>query len=424
MGFFGELLHSHGAEASEAVVPAAAQGAESQDSAIIANETTGEHKPVEGEGVAPAHMDMAGAGPATVDLSGATVSPPETKPESAGGQEGSAESAISAPVESEVSATTEIAGTDQDINNTAETEEGVTEDSVEDSSTEPVSPGEFSTAVKVDTVSPPDESATINTPPETVAVDSTESQEPSSALDQLEQWQKRDAVGSSEVKVDTSGDTAELNTPPTDSPESSSELVASEPETSANSEKPDDFAAKLEASAVDEAAAIEAAVNKTLPAINATSSEISSDPVPAEEKADVTEEKVDSLGQTDSVEADGNKSEVAPTVEDAPFPELKPDVEPEPVRVDSVSEAVEPVTAETNGDNNEVELHAVGGADVHINQAEYVTPDSSTEETMDEAVEVNNNAVDLAAKRAALVKAKADFDTAYQDTLDALDKAA
>jgi hypothetical protein len=417
MGFFGELLHSHGSEAPEAVAPAVAQGAESQDSMVAANETTGEQNPVEGEGVAPAHMDMAGAGPATVDLSGATVSPPETKPESAGGQEGSTESEISAPVESEVGTTTEIAGTDQDINNTAEIEEGVAEDSAEDSSPESVSPGEFSTAVKVDTVSP-NESVAINTPPETVEADSTESQEPSSALDQLEQWQKKDAVDSSEVKVDTSGDTAESNASPLASPELSSELAESEPENPVDSEKPDDFAAKLEASAVDEAEAIEAEVNKTLPSINATSSEMVSDPVQAEEKADVTEEKIESSEQTDSTEVDENKSESVPTVEDAPFPELKPDVEPEPVRVDSVAEAVEPVTAETDGDNNEVEPHAVGGADVHINRAEYVTPESSTEETMNEAVEAKTeNTVEAIQLSAEQRRTLEDAERVIQDIL-------
>lgn len=389
MGLFGDLLHSHGSDTQKVEAPVVAQGAEGQDGAVAIKDTTGEHNSVEGGEVAPAHMDMAGAGPATVDLSGATVSPVEAKSESAGGQEGLAESEISAPVEA--------SDVGQDTVSAPEAAEETTEDNTEDSSPEPVSPGEFSTAVKVDAVSF-NESATINTSPETAVVDNTESQEPNSELGQLEQWQKKDAVDGSGVEVDTSSSAVDTSTPPTSS-ELPSELVTSEPEVLVNPEKPDDFAAKLEASAADEAAAIDDAISKTLPAINGMSSEMSSDPAQAEVKADTAEEKIESPGQTDSIEADGNKSEVVPTVEDTPFPELKPDVESEVVKIDSATELKEAVgspVAEADSDNKEIEPPVAGGADVsdvRINQAEYVTPENSenlVEKAVNETAEVTS----------------------------------
>lgn len=414
MGFFGELLHSHGPEAPEAVAPAVAQGAEGQDGAVAIKDTTGEHNSVEGGEVAPAHMDMAGAGPATVDLSGATVSPVEAKSESAGGQEGLAESEISAPVEA--------SDVGQDTVSAPEAAEETTEDNTEDSSPEPVSPGEFSTAVKVDAV-PSNESAAINTSSETVVVDNTESQEPNSELGQLEQWQKKDAVDGSGVEVDTSSSAVDTSTSPA-SPELSSELAASESEASVNPEKPDDFAAKLEASAVDEAAAIEAEINKTLPAADATNSKVDSDPTYPEEKANSTEEKIESLGQTDGIEADGNKSEAAPTVEDAPFPELKPDVESDAVKVDSAMEPKEVAgltATEADGGDSGVEPRAVGGADVHINRAEYVTPENSenpVEKIVNETVEATpENTVETIRLSAEQRRTLEDAERVIQDIL-------
>jgi hypothetical protein len=319
--------------------------------AVATAATTGETT----ESVEPAHMDMAGAGPATVDLSNMPVHPAETSGEATDGSdvnEGEVPQteAVSVTVEGGESSETESAPN--------ETETAVS-----------VNAGEFTTAVPpasvendsptVDISSGNNAGVDTSTQTEGEMVKSTDTGQDASdsALDQLAAWQKSDAVGGVDAGPEDTpkADDAEVVVAPEVT--QTEDDVTTQPEAVEVEERADDFAAKLEADAADEVAAIDAEVAKAQPEIHAMGGEIATEEPELPANTEKTEK------------------EPAAVVEDAPFP--APPVELESTETSASVEDVEPSQEQAGTDPSEI----VGGGDVHLDRAEYVVPESDTEKT-------------------------------------------
>lgn len=372
--------HPHGEDQSAPVVEAPTPPMETGE-AVAAAATTGETT----ESVEPAHMDMAGAGPATVDLSDMPVHPAETsgeatdEPDNNEGEAPQAE-AVSVAVGGGESSEAESAS-----------------DAVE--TTVPASAGEFTTAVppadvendspavEVSSDSSADTGTFTQTEGETVESADASNDAGDSALDQLVAWQKSDAVGGA--------DNGHENTPKADDAEAvvASEVTQMEGDSTTQSEavgpeeKADDFAAKLEADAADEVAAIDAEVAKAQPEIHAMGGEIA-----AEEP---------------ELPTDTEKAEEEPVaaVEDAPFP--APPVDLESTATRAAVEDAEPSQEQADADPSEI----VGGGDVHLDRAEYVVSESDAEntETSADATE-KSEVVDIEAVRENIAKTRKALD--------------
>jgi len=349
--------------------------------AVATAATTGETT----ESVEPAHMDMAGAGPATVDLSNMPVHPAETSGEATDGSdvdEGEVPQteAVSVTVEGGESSEAESAP------DTAETAVSV-------------NAGEFTTAVPpasvendsptVDISSGNNAGVDTSTQTEGEMVKSTDTGQDASdsALDQLAAWQKSDAVGGVDAGPEDTpkADDAEVVVAPEVT--QTEDDVTTQPEAVEVEEKADDFAAKLEADAADEVAAIDAEVAKAQPEIHAMGGEIATEEPELPANTEKTEK------------------EPAAVVEDAPFP--APPVELESTETSASVEDVEPSQEQADTDPSEI----VGGGDVHLDRAEYVVPESDTEKTEasgngSEKAEV----VDIAAVRENIAKTRKALD--------------
>ncbi len=378
LGFGHPHEEDHSAPVVEAPVPTPPM---ESGEAVATAATTGETT----ESVEPAHMDMAGAGPATVDLSNMPVHPAETSGEATDGSdvnEGEVPQteAVSVTVEGGESSEAESAP------NTAETAVSV-------------NAGEFTTAVPpasvendsptVDISSGKDAGVDTSTQTEGEMVKSTDTGQDASdsALDQLAAWQKSDAVGGVDAGPEDTpkADDAEVVVAPevTQTEDDS----ATQPEAVEVEEKADDFAAKLEADAADEVAAIDAEVAKAQPEIHAMGGEIATEEPELPANTEKTEK------------------EPAAVVEDAPFP--APPVELESTETSASVEDVEPSQEQADTDPSEI----VGGGDVHLDRAEYVVPESDTEKTEapgdgSEKAEV----VDIAAVRENIAKTRKALD--------------
>ena len=374
--------HPHEEEQSAPVVEAPVPTPPMESGEAVATAaTTGETT----ESVEPAHMDMAGAGPATVDLSNMPVHPAETSGEAADGSdvnEGEVPQteAVSVTVEGGESSETESAPN--------ETETAVS-----------VNAGEFTTAVPpasvendsptVDISSGNNAGVDTSTQTEGEMVKSTDTGQDASdsALDQLAAWQKSDAVGGVDAGPEDTpkADDTEVVVAPEVTPTEGDSAV--QPEAVEVEEKADDFAAKLEADAADEVAAIDAEVAKAQPEIHAMGGEIATEEPELPANTEKTEK------------------EPAAVVEDAPFP--APPVELESTETSASVEDVEPSQEQADTDPSEI----VGGGDVHLDRAEYVVPESDTEKTEasgngSEKAEV----VDIAAVRENIAKTRKALD--------------
>ncbi len=377
LGFGHPHEEDHSAPVVEAPVPPMETG-----EAVAAAATTGETT----ESVEPAHMDMAGAGPATVDLSNMPVHPAETSDEATNGSdvnEGEVPQteAVSVTVEGGESSETESAS------DVAET-------------TVPVSAGEFTTAVPpasvendsptVDISSGNDAGVDTSTQTEGEMVKSTDTGQDASdsALDQLAAWQKSDAVGGVDAGPEDTpkADDTEVVVAPEVTPTEGDSAV--QPEAVEVEEKADDFAAKLEADAADEVAAIDAEVAKAQPEIHAMGGEIATEEPELPANTEKTEK------------------EPAAVVEDAPFP--APPVELESTETSASVEDVEPSQEQADTDPSEI----VGGGDVHLDRAEYVVPESDTEKTDEASGNGSEKAevVDIAAVRENIAKTRKALD--------------
>lgn len=374
--------HPHEEEQSAPVVEAPVPTPPMESGEAVATAaTTGETT----ESVEPAHMDMAGAGPATVDLSNMPVHPAETSGEATDGSdvnEGEVPQteAVSVTVEGGESSETESAPN--------ETETAVS-----------VNAGEFTTAVPpasvendsptVDISSGNNAGVDTSTQTEGEMVKSTDTGQDASdsALDQLAAWQKSDAVGGVDAGPEDTpkADDTEVVVAPEVTPTEGDSAV--QPEAVEVEEKADDFAAKLEADAADEVAAIDAEVAKAQPEIHAMGGEIAT-------------EEPELPANTEKAE-----KEPAAVVEDAPFP--APPVELESTETSASVEDAEPSQEQADTDPSEI----VGGGDVHLDRAEYVVSESDTEKTEasgdgSEKAEV----VDIAAVRENIAKTRKALD--------------
>ena len=378
LGFGHPHEEDHSAPVVEAPVPTPPM---ESGEAVATAATTGETT----ESVEPAHMDMAGAGPATVDLSNMPVHPAETSDEATNGSdviEGEVPQteAVSVTVEGGESSETESASN--------ETEAAVS-----------VNAGEFTTAVPpasvendsptVDISSGNDAGVDTSTQTEGEMVKSTDTGQDASdsALDQLAAWQKSDAVGGVDAGPEDTpkADDAEVVVAPEVT--QTEDDVTTQPEAVEVEERADDFAAKLEADAADEVAAIDAEVAKAQPEIHAMGGEIATEEPELPANTEKTEK------------------EPAAVVEDAPFP--APPVELESTETSVLVEDVEPSQEQADTDPSEI----VGGGDVHLDRAEYVVPESDTEKTEapgdgSEKAEV----VDIAAVRENIAKTRKALD--------------
>jgi len=378
LGFGHPHEEDHSAPVVEAPVPPMETG-----EAVAAAATTGETT----ESVEPAHMDMAGAGPATVDLSDMPVHPAKTGGEAT---DGSDNSEGEAPQAEAVSVT--VGGGES---SEAESASDAAETTV------PVSAGEFTTAVpptSVENDSPAvevssDSSADSGTftQTESEAVESADESDDAgdSALDQLAAWQKSDAVGGA--------DNGHEDTPKADEAEAAvaPEVTQTEGDSTTQSEvvepeeKADDFAAKLEADAADEVAAIDAEVAKAQPEIHAMGGEI------AAEDPELP------------VDAEKAEEEPAAEVEDAPFPAPPVEVGLGSTEAPAAVEGAEPSQEQTHANPSEI----VGGGDVHLDRAEYVVSESDAEntETLADATE-KSEVVDIEAVRENIAKTRKALD--------------
>ncbi len=361
LGFGHPHEEDHSAPVVEVPAPTPPmENGEAVAAAAVTGETT--------ESVEPAHMDMAGAGPATVDLSDMPVHPAKTSGEATHGLDNS---------EGEAPQTEAVSVT---VGGGESPEAESASDAAE--TTVPVSAGEFTTAVpptsvendssavKISSGNDVDSDTSNQTEGETIESADASNDAGDSALDQLAAWQKSDAVGGT--------DNGHEDTPKADDAEAvvAPEVTQTEGDSTTQSEavgpegKADDFAAKLEADAADEVAAIDAEVAKAQPEIHAIGSEIA-----AEEPKAVEQEP-------------------AAEVEDAPFP--APPVELEPTETSVAIEDAEPNQEQADTDPSEI----VGGGDVHLDRAEYVVPESDTEitEAPDDGAE-KAEVVDIAAVR-------------------------
>ncbi len=396
LGFGHPHEEDHSAPVVEAPVPTPPM---ESGEAVATAATTGETT----ESVEPAHMDMAGAGPATVDLSNMPVHPAETSGEATDGSdvnEGEVPQteAVSVTVEGGESSETESAPNETEtavsVNagefTTAVPPASVENDSptVEVSSDSSADSGTF-TQTESETVESADASndAGVDTSTQTEGemVKSTDTGQDASdsALDQLAAWQKSDAVGGVDAGPEDTpkADDTEVVVAPEVTPTEGDSAV--QPEAVEVEEKADDFAAKLEADAADEVAAIDAEVAKAQPEIHAMGGEIAT-------------EEPELPANTEKAE-----KEPAAVVEDAPFP--APPVELESTETSASVEDAEPSQEQADTDPSEI----VGGGDVHLDRAEYVVsePDAENTETSTDDTE-KSEVVDIAAVREKIAKTR------------------
>lgn len=377
LGFGHPHEEDHSAPVVEAPLPPMETG-----EAVAAAATTGETT----ESVEPAHMDMAGAGPATVDLSGMPVHPAKTSGEATHGPDNSEGEA---PQAEAVNVT--VGGGES---SEAESASDVAETTV------PVSAGEFTTAVspadvendshavEVSSDSGADSGTFTQAESETVESADASNDAGDSALDQLAAWQKSDAVGGADNGHEDipKADEAEAAVAPEVTQtvgDSTTQSEVVEPE-----EKADDFAAKLEADAADEVAAIDAEVAKAQPEIHAMGGEIAA--------------------EDPELPADAEKAEEEPAaVEDAPFPAPPVELELGSTETPAVVEDAEPSQEKTDADPSEI----VGGSDVHLDRAEYVVSESDAENTETSADDTEKSeVVDIEAVRENIAKTRKALD--------------
>ncbi len=413
MGFMGELFggHPHEEVAQAPVVATPEQPAHSDNDGSHETPPAAEHG--HEDLVKPAGMTtVTEGGPAPVDLRDVHVDPaetPEADPEAATKSTAEAEAASSADQ-----------GVDTEV------------------TPEPVSAGEFSTAVKVnidglessseesnnsDEAVPAKSATEESQAAETTGNDVVESDD--SALDKLKEWQKSDAVGGADKSSEEVEPAAEPETPSgetqdiTESAPSAVEAADTaqadtEPDSESDSEQPDDYAAKLEAEAADEVAEIDkakeeadAAAAESKPEIQAVGSEIA---------AETSEE--DEPAQTEATTE-------LPVQEDTPFPELAADEESEK------SESADFGGTEVEAAPATEEKSTIGGADVHLDRAEYVIPESAKEELETAASDTRSGETTGAEvitlsteRRAELETSAANLEKTAQSIRDLLDRAA
>ena len=380
LGFGHPHEEDHSAPVVEVPAPTPPmENGEAVAAAAVTGETT--------ESVEPAHMDMAGAGPATVDLSDMPVHPAKTSGEATHGLDNS---------EGEAPQTEAVSVT---VGGGESSEAESASDAAE--TTVPVSAGEFTTAVpptsvendssavKISSGNDVDSDTSNQTEGETIESADASNDAGDSALDQLAAWQKSDAVGGT--------DNGHEDTPKADDAEAvvAPEVTQTEGDSTTQPEavgpegKADDFAAKLEADAADEVAAIDAEVAKAQPEIHAMGGEIAA--------------------EDPELPADAEKAEEEPAaaVEDAPFPAPPVEVGLESTETPAAVEDVEPSQEKTDADPSEI----VGGGDVHLDRAEYVVSESDTENTETSADDTEKSeVVDIAAVREKIAKTRKALD--------------
>lgn len=329
--------------------------------AVAAAATTGEAtQSVEGVDVKSAGTDMVvGGGEAVINLKDAEVHPAEV------GEEKPEGDLATSTTEDESDTATDMQSSE------SETAIPVVTDS----------PGEFSTAVppaevkdELPVVAPSEGAESAGPEPvnsESGATDSAPEEADSSgdpALEKLEQWQEELATGADDTQ----------NKPKTSSPvaASESEVAMPMPETAPkeseerNTDSKDDFAANLVAEAVDEAAAIDAAVAESKPEIHAMGGEI---PAEARDEVDTSE-----VAKPQNDVAATEREPVAAPAEDEPFP--APPVEDEADKPEvNTDESTDNETGantanpEANADMNESDSSVmVDGGDVHLDRAKYL----------------------------------------------------
>lgn len=424
MGFM-EGLFGHPHEDNEATSVAASTEVSAPDPSMGASDVVASAPT---QAVEASHMDMAASSPSTVDLSNMPVHPAEVS---------SSESGAEVPA----SDTTEVAVGNED------SEASSTDDKV----AVPVSAGEFSTAVtpaeindELPTIPTGEVSADTEKPDVASANVEVENADGASntAEDQLAAWQKSDAIGhtaegqeivhenkndiSQEPILDTESPTQEAKTDQQSDLPTPTEAITD----TSSSDKKDSFSPEgLTAEVIDEVSGIEARYNEMNGGVTNTELEVPakvSGPIDADSTsthgAAETEAATEATKEPTEIHAVGAEipveipehsdkevsleSNSAVAIEDAPFPAP-------PVEVDAPKQPeVEENMLETDTEQT------VGGADVHLDRAEYVIPEPSTETKVTQAE--GTEVVSIAEQRQKLEIARKAIDEALQS----LDKAA